>query len=84
MPDGFKPGENILTTGIYTVTHYQHRLPHEVFAVEGDQFPACRRCGSRIRFNLLQPARHISADHDFSKTVSARAKKAGAGHKVSE
>lgn len=82
MPDGFKPGENVLITGIYTATHYQHRLPHEVFAVEGDQFPACKRCGNRIRFSLMQAARHIAADHDFSKSVSgSRVKKARAGNK---
>jgi hypothetical protein len=82
MPDGFKPGENVLATGIYTAMHYRHRLPHEVFAVQGDQFPACKRCGNRIRFKLMQTAMHVTADRDFSKTVSGpRAKKARAGHK---
>ena len=82
MPDGFRPGESVLTTGIYTASHYQHRLPHDVFAVEGDCFPACKRCGNRIRYKLIQAATHIAADRDFSKTVSnSKTKKARAGHR---
>jgi hypothetical protein len=80
MPDGFKPGDTVLTTGIYTARHYQHRLPHDVFAVEGDRFPACRGCGARIRFELVQAATQIAADHDFSKAASgSKTKKARAG-----
>ena len=68
MPIGpFKAREKVPVTGIYTAHHYQHRMPHEVFAVEGDEFPVCRRCGGRIRFVLLQPAVHIESDQDFSK-----------------
>jgi DNA-directed RNA polymerase subunit RPC12/RpoP len=82
MPDGFKPGEKVLTTGIYAASHYQHRLPHEVFAVEGDQFPSCRRCGNRILFKLIQAATHIAEDRDFSKTTrGSKTKKAKAGHR---
>lgn len=69
MPDGsFQPGEKVPTTGVYTATHSQHRLPHEVFAVEGDVFPACRKCGDDLRFDLIQAADHIDLDRDFSKT----------------
>ena len=64
-------------TGIYTATHYQHRMPHEVFAVEGEQFPACRRCGSRASFSLLQQATHIGHDHDFSRAATEKNRKAG-------
>lgn len=85
MPDGFKAGESVLTTGIYTATHHQHRLPHEVFAVQGDQFPACKKCGHRIRFELMQAAMHVATDRDFSKAVSgSRTKKARAGRRESE
>jgi hypothetical protein len=83
MPDGFRPGDRVPTTGIYTVKHYQHRLPHEVFAVEGDLFPVCRRCGKQISFMLMQPATHIGADRDFSRTAKVKVKKARAGHKKS-
>ena len=82
MPDGFRPGETVLTTGIYIARHYQHRLPHDVFAIEGDRFPACRGCGDRIRFELVQAASQIAADQDFSKAVSgSKTKKARVGHR---
>jgi len=85
MPSGpFKPGDKAPTTGIYTATHYQHRMPHEVFAVEGEAFPQCRRCGNRTRFMLAQAASHIDADRDFSKAaVKTKAKKARSGHRSS-
>jgi len=83
MPDGsFKPGEKAPTTGIYTATHYQHRMPHEVFAVEGDRFPACRKCGDEPRFALVQSAHHIDLDRDFSQSAgNSKTKKARSGHK---
>lgn len=61
----FRPGEVVPVTGIYGVTHYQHRMPHEVFAKKGDTFPVCRRCNSRVSFTLIQPAIHLGADPDF-------------------
>lgn len=86
MPDGsFKPGDRVPTTGIYTAAHYQHRLPHEVFAVEGDEFPTCRRCGFRAHFLLVQAATHINIDRDFSQAAgTSKAKKARAGHRRSQ
>ncbi|HEX5434207.1 MAG TPA: hypothetical protein VFY05_08215 [Candidatus Angelobacter sp.] len=66
-------------TGIYTATHYQHRLPHEVFALAGEQFPECRRCGSRAVFTLLKAVPDIDADQDFARSAESRKpKKAGA------
>jgi hypothetical protein len=81
MPAGpFRPGDKVPTTGIYTVSHYQHRMPHDVFAVEGDQFPPCRRCGSRASFVLAQAASHIDSDHDFSRSSDPnKTKRAKAG-----
>lgn len=61
----FRPGDRVPTTGIYTATHYQHRMPHEVFAVEGERFPLCRRCGERTHFTLLHHATRIDEDQDF-------------------
>lgn len=83
MPDGtFRPGDRVPITGIYSATHYQHRMPHDVFAVEGDQFPACRKCGARTRFVLVQAAAHVNADRDFAKaTESSKTKKAKAGRR---
>lgn len=83
MPTGpFRPGDKVPKTGIYTATHYQHRLPHEVFAVEGEKFPSCRRCGERASFHLTHPAVHIETDQDFAKATEVRkAKLAGSSGK---
>lgn len=64
----FRPGDRVPSTGIYTVTHYQHRMPHEVFAVEGERFPTCRRCGERAHFTLLHEATRIDEDQDFTRS----------------
>lgn len=83
MPDGpFKPGEKVPTTGIYTATHDRHRLPHEVFAVAGDEFPECRKCQHLIRFALSQSANHIDTDQDFSKAAPNTKARSRAGHKA--
>jgi len=77
MPTGlFKPGDKVPETGIYTASHYQHRLPHEVFAVQGEEFPVCRRCGPRASFSLFQSVSHVDADQDFSRSSQAKKKAA--------
>lgn len=80
MPTGpFRPGDKVPVTGIYTAAHYQHRLPHEVFAVAGELFPECRRCGERASFTLLKAATDIQTDQDFAGSAESRkSKTAGA------
>jgi hypothetical protein len=76
----FRPGDQVPATGIYTATHDQHRTPHEVFAVQGEYFPPCRRCGSNASFTLLRTASQLDGDHDFSGSAQKeRSKKAKAG-----
>lgn len=65
----FKPGDRVPITGVYTAGHYQHRLPHDVFAMADDLFPECRRCGRRVSFSLSQSTTHIDADQDFAASV---------------
>lgn len=81
MPTGpFRPGDKVPCTGIFIASHYQHRLPHEVFATEGEMFPPCKRCGARTSFTLLKAAADISRDQDFTTTAEGgKAKKAKAG-----
>jgi len=82
MPNGrFKPGERAISTGIYTATHHQHRKPHEVLVVEGEQFPKCRKCGIQVRFELLHTATDIKSDRDFGKTEDPPSKKARSGRR---
>jgi len=65
----FRSGDGVPITGVYTVTHYQHRLPHEVFAVADGIFPECRRCGKRVSFSVSQSTIRIDADQDFTFSV---------------
>ncbi|HEV3036643.1 MAG TPA: hypothetical protein VHA33_02550 [Candidatus Angelobacter sp.] len=71
----FKPGDQVLTTGIYTATHHQHRRAHEVLAVKGERFPNCKKCGTSVSFDLLHAAGPIELDRDFVKTDGAGPKK---------
>ncbi len=81
MPTGpFRPGDKVPSTGIYIASHYQHRLPHEVFAKAGELFPLCKRCGTRASFSLLKAAADIALDQDFAATAEEiKSKKAKAG-----
>jgi len=75
----FRPGERVPITGVYTASHYQHRLPHDVFAMADDPFPECRRCGRRVSFVFSQAAAPIDADQDFTESIhlSGGTQKAG-------
>jgi hypothetical protein len=55
MPqDSFTSGQIVPSSGIYTVTHAEHRLPHLVTLLEGQRFPACSKCGEAVRFQLVR------------------------------
>jgi hypothetical protein len=73
MPRGwFRPGDPVPQTGIYTANHDEHRKPHEVFAGEGEKFPNCRVCGTRVSFALSHAASHIEKDGGFGKAAKAK------------
>jgi hypothetical protein len=46
--------EVVPTTGIYTVHHAEHRLPHDVILNAGDKFPRCSKCGIVVTFALVR------------------------------
>jgi hypothetical protein len=48
--------EVVPATGIYTVYHAEHRLPHEVIVIAGDKFPRCAKCGVSVKFALVRIA----------------------------
>lgn len=52
----FSTGQKILESGIYAVQHSEHRLPHEVTLLKGEQFPRCGKCADRVGFELLRAA----------------------------
>jgi CheY-like chemotaxis protein len=60
----YRPGEPVPETGVYRVLHSRHRSPHESTLCEGETFPACKRCGEDVRFEMV-------LSNDFSKTGPA-------------
>jgi hypothetical protein len=56
-----KTGDVATETGIYRVYHDQHRLPHEVTVLRGDQFPRCAKCNDAVSFELFYAAPLLSS-----------------------
>lgn len=50
----FKTGEEIRQSGIYLVSHKEHRLPHEVTLIQDEVFPTCSKCKTAVYFELLR------------------------------
>jgi hypothetical protein len=79
----YKPGETVPTSGIYSAVHLEHRAPHEVVAIQGEEFPSCRVCKTEVRFHVAHLMPHMT--HDFDLTgpklppAKRRAKAAGEG-----
>lgn len=62
----YKPGEKVPESGIYTALHdAYHAARHEVTCVQGEHFPPCRGCGSKVRFTFARAAKHISEHEHF-------------------
>lgn len=60
----FRPSERIPHTGIYELIHAGGNI-NTVVLVCDDEFPACRDCGTQVRFRLIKAAPHIKEDKDF-------------------
>jgi hypothetical protein len=67
----FHSGERIPTSGIYRVTHGQHRLPHEVTLLEDGAFPPCAGCNYLVFFELLHAAPHLGGAQRFAVKLHA-------------
>jgi hypothetical protein len=64
----FSAGETVRETGIYEVLHDgAHRSAHEVVMLNGDAFPACDTCATKVRFRLLRTAPYIFQDAYFEE-----------------
>jgi hypothetical protein len=72
----YKPGDKVPHTGLYLVTHQQHRADHEATLLEGEYFPSCLQCGAGVSFSLSRSAQPIGHDSDF-KRAKARAHSRG-------
>jgi hypothetical protein len=66
----YKTDAVIPESGIYRVTHADHRLPHEVTLLKGERFPKCQKCSSAVAFELLRSLKYGSAVKDFAWRVS--------------
>ena len=79
----YKPGEAVPTSGVYTAVHQDHRAPHEVVAIRGEEFPTCRQCNAEVRFYVSRLLPHMTHDFDLTgpspRTLKRRAKAAGKG-----
>ena len=58
----FQTGECVPRSGIYRVSHPEHRLPEEITLAAGDQFPSCAACDALVSFRLL---RRVEIDPEF-------------------
>ncbi len=61
----FASGKKIPESGIYRVTHAEHRLPQEVTLLKGESFPVCLKCNNAVRFELVRPVPDIEGVTGF-------------------
>jgi hypothetical protein len=77
----YRPGEKVPASGIYTTVHFNHRDPHEVVAIQGEEFPPCRQCKTEVRFYAVHRLPHMTHDFDLTgpnlRPAKRRAKAAG-------
>jgi hypothetical protein len=68
-------GADVRRTGVYSVTHREHRPTHQAILQQGNIFPVCRTCGTAVEFDFVQPLtesddiEHIGYDPDFMESV---------------
>lgn len=63
----YRPGEVVPCSGVYRVSHEEHRAEHDGILLKGQLFPACTVCGERVEFHLLQASNPIEQQPDFEK-----------------
>jgi hypothetical protein len=66
----FKTGVVIPASGIYSVRHAAHRLPHEVTLLKGETFPKCQKCADAVTFKLVRMLTYQTAAKDSSWRVT--------------
>jgi hypothetical protein len=61
-------GELAPSSGLYRVTHYQHRMPHIVSVLKDTSLPRCNKCGEHVTFEYLDGKAsdgNLNGDADF-------------------
>lgn len=56
MKENFRTGQKVPQSGIYRVTHAEHRLPHEVTLLKDARFPRCSKCKEAVTFRAISLA----------------------------
>ena len=64
-PAILRPGSTVPKSGVYIAIHDGGHGEGDVTCLSGDRFPACNRCGDRVRFKAKSVARYISRHYDF-------------------
>jgi hypothetical protein len=52
----YKPGQTVPRSGIYSVLHADHRMPHRASFKAQETFPPCGQCADQVRFELVVAA----------------------------
>ena len=72
--DYFKPGDRVVRSGIYNVTHGgAHLGDHLVTCMFGNYFPKCHDCGDAARFTLMTYAKDVDSEPCFKSPVGKEA-----------
>jgi len=70
MPDNFKAGDKVPTTGVYKTVHAgQHVSPHYVTAVFEGTFLPCLDGSDNVRFELALSAVHVKDHPQFKRQL---------------
>jgi hypothetical protein len=88
----YQTGHEVVDSGIYRVTHAQHRLPHTVTICKGETFPRCAKCNGHVTFELVHEAEcgfsyepiHVYELQPLQEEVEAREADAAAATSSSE
>lgn len=57
----FRTGQKVPESGIYRVTHQEHRLPHEVTLLKDADFPRCSKCKEAVSFDVVSLAPRLDS-----------------------
>src|SRR5262245_13279619 len=80
----YKPGTLAPVSGIYLAfhgeeprrqgdppTHFEHRPPHQVMVIRGEELPSCRICKQAARFEIVEVVSYMCHDIDFAGLSTA-------------
>ncbi len=53
-PTRYNTGQVVPESGVYRVSHADHRLPHAVTICKDEIFPRCAKCADLVTFELIR------------------------------